>query len=431
MLKIIKNFLTYSTGAVVLRLITSTIAFTAIHFLTPTEYGLLALINTFIGIAPIFLSLGLRQAYSLDFFHTDNVGRKKILNDIIIIYLIISVPIFIIASLNLSIINKYIFLNQASPITLLLIFTICFIHFFTELLFQTLRYQSKAMHFTATQIIMGTITALTTFILVYFTKLKITGIVFGNLFGMLIIALYALYLYTKKVGSLNLNTNKKQASYYLKLGLPFIPSIIFSWILSFGDRWMLARYATLHEVGIYSLADSFGILFQMLILYPLSNSYIPHIFKMFSENKTKILEIDQWNKDNMYKCMTGMFIVVTIGFLVCQNIFYLIIPIKYHESIKYIWLILIGQIFFMGSYFATCYLQYFKKTYYLVGFTIFSSLLNTLLNIILIPRFSIYGCIIATTISYMAYLAIIIFVTNNVQQNTHVLEKLRTNIKSL
>ena len=432
-LPIIKNFLTYSLGAIVLRLITATIAFTAINFLSPCQYGLLALINTFIAIVPIFMNLGLRQVYGLEFFHTDNNGRKKILNDIIIIYLIISLPIILVALFNLSLINKLIFLNQADSTIIFLILIICFINFFNELLFQTLRYQSKAFHLVISQIIMGTVTAISTFIFIYFIKLKITGILLGNFLGAFTLALYALYLYKLKVNSLMLNIikNKKLIYYYLKSGLPFIPSIIFSWILSFGDRWLLAKYATLYDVGIYSLADSFGQLFHMTLVYPLSCSYMPYIFKIFSENKNNIIELDEWNIKNMYKSMAFLFLIISFGFLISRNLLYLIIPVAYHEAIKYIWLILVGQIFFMGSYFATCYLQYFKKTYYLVSFTIFSSVLNTGLNYILIPRFAIYGCVIATTISYAIYLATIIFTTNQFKKNINTFVNLKPGSETL
>lgn len=415
--KIINYFLAYSFGAIVLRCITASISFLSISFLSSSEYGLLSLINTFIYIAPIFFNLGLRQAFGIEFFHVNSDLRKKMLNDVIGIYLIISIPLLIISIINLSFIKKLIFFNQVSENILFLSLGICFIHFFTELLFQVFRYQSKALQLSITQMIMGIFNLFFALIFVYFANLKIYGIIAANFCSMLIIAFYGLYLYIKKIKFFNFNLIKKNhIYYYLKLGFPFIPNILFTWLLSFGNRWILAHYLTLHEVGIYSLADSFGQLFQMVILYPLSGSYLPYIFQKFSEDKENILKLDAWNRKNMILCMLGFFILITISFFAFKSLFYCIFPIKFHESINYIWLILIGQVLFMGSYFATCYLVFLKKTYFLMCFTIFSSSFCTILNLILVPKFFLYGCVIANLISYTIYLVSIIYVTKSLQK---------------
>jgi O-antigen/teichoic acid export membrane protein len=70
----------------------------------------------------------------------------------------------------------------------------------------------------------------------------------------------------------------------------------------------------------------------------------------------------------------------------------------------------------MGSYFATSYLVFLKKTYILVGLTIFSSILSLILNLILVPKFSIIGCIISGITSYIVYLFLILFVTHKVKK---------------
>ncbi len=287
--QIFKNFLTYSIGAIILRCITAIISFISITFLSVEEYGILSLINTFIWIAPILLSLGLRQAYALDFFHNNFQKRKSTLNEIISIYLLISLPILILILLNLNLINKYLFLNQLDLKVLVIILAICFFSFFTELLFLILRYQNKSLQFTISQIAMGTITLISTIIFCYLLKLKIFGYVLANFCGIFAIALCGAYLYFKKVKSFRFNY--MNIKYFLKQGFPFIPNLIFFWFLSFADRWLLSKYVTLHEVGIFSFADSFAQLFQIVVSYPLSNTYVPYLLKTFSENKENIVQI--------------------------------------------------------------------------------------------------------------------------------------------
>jgi len=415
--QVFKNFIIYSSGAIVSRGITATITLSATNFLSTAEFGLLSLLNTFIAIVPIFLNLGLRQVFGLDFFHTDNTVRKKIIEDIISIYLLIATPILVLLISFIPKFNKLLFLNQLDPKIILLTLIICFLHFFTELLFQVFRYQSKSLHLALAQILMGITNAICAIILIMFFNFKILGLVLANLISILLIFTYGLWLYNKKIGYIKPKLiNKKIIKYYLVTGFPFIPSIIFSWILSFADRWILAQYTSLEQVGIYSLADSFGQLFQMFILYPLSGSYIPYIFETFSKNKENILDIDKWNQKNMWLSMIIMFTIVIVGFILSKKILFWIIPIKFHEAINYILIILISQIIFMGSYFATCYLQFFKRVYLLVSFTVMSAILNSILNILLVPKFGIPGCLFSTFIAYVFYLAIILIVTKSVKK---------------
>ncbi|MDR3646447.1 MAG: polysaccharide biosynthesis C-terminal domain-containing protein, partial [Candidatus Babeliales bacterium] len=340
-------------------------------------------------------------------------GRKQIINDIISIYLVIATPIFIFTLMSVNYINKVIFINEATNAAIYISLIICFMHFFIELFFQVFRYQEKAKTLVMLQVIMGSINLLFAIILIYFLNYKIEGIIFANLISILLICAYALYLYFKKINSLRFNISKDKAKifYYLKLGLPFIPSIIFSWVLSFADRWILAHYKTFAEVGIYSLADSFAQLFNAIILLPIISSYQPYILKKFAENKNRILEIDNQNIKNMCMILIVTLALLISGFLIFKNILYWILPIKFHEAINYILILLIGQVFFLGSQFATCLLVYLRKSYILMYIMIISACTNLFLNYMLIHNYSTYGCSVATAISYFIYL-ILILMTN-------------------
>lgn len=418
--KVLINFLTYSFGAIIFRAITAIITFIAIYFLDPAEFGILSLINTFIAIVPIFLNIGLRQAFGLDFFHTDNVGRKKMLTHIIFIYLFWSLPLMILLIINAKFINRYIFFNQLSCITLLIILIICFVDFFTELFFLNLRYQTKALKLTVIQFSMGLINLFAAIALIYFLHFKINGILLANLISMLCVTAYGLYLYYIKVGDFNFKIiNKDKIYYYLKLGFPFIPNVLFTWILNFSDRWILAKYLTLADVGIYSLADSFGYLFKTVVIIPLTGSYLPYIFEQFSKNKDKIFDIDKWNKRNMYLCMVFMTLLVTIGYFSCKTLFYHLFPEKYHSAANYILFILLGEIIFMGSYFATAYLVFLKRTYFLVSFTVIAAAFNIFLNLLLVPKIGIVGSVTATFIAHLIYLLSIILVTRIVKKKNN------------
>jgi len=282
-------------------------------------------------------------------------------------------------------------------------------HFFIELFFCVFRYQEKAKTLVILQVIMGSINLLFAIILIYFLGYKIEGIVFANLISIILICIYAFDLYIKKIRSICITKDPAKIFYYLKLGLPFIPSIIFSWTLSFADRWILAYYKTLNEVGIYSLADSFAQLFNAIILLPIISSYQPLILKKFTEEPERLLEINNQNIKNMFQLLLFMLLFIISGFYIFKNILFQILPTKFHEAISYILILLIGQFFFLSSQFATCLLVYLKKTYLLMWIMIISASINLYLNYLLVDNYSLLGCSLSTTISYFIYLILILF----------------------
>src|SRR3990167_8477550 len=175
---IIKNFIIYSAGNLLLRLITAGSSFIAVLFLTPKEFGLLSLLNNFISITPVFLNMGLRQAFGLEFFHLNKPQQKQMLHHLICIYLTIAIPVTIFGLIFRTKINEWIFYNQATDALLLIAIAICFLHFFVELMLQVLRYQTQSLKLVLVQGGMALIVLVGNLLLVYFFQLKSVGILF-------------------------------------------------------------------------------------------------------------------------------------------------------------------------------------------------------------------------------------------------------------
>jgi O-antigen/teichoic acid export membrane protein len=411
---IVKNFFIYSFGTIVLRSISLFLAPIALTLLCPADYGLLSLINSFTSVLVIITSFGLRQVLSLEYFHCNSLQRKVMVNDIIGIYLIVSIPVFFILICSKSFINSFFFLNAIDATLMGIILLYCFINFFAELFYQVLQYQTKAVQLTALQTTIALTTVLFNFVLLYFFRWGVFGMMLGYVLGMLLACLIGAKIYWSKSCFEFFDIKRGMSNFfcYLKLGLPFIPGVLFGWVLASGDRWVLARYSTLHDVGIYSVADMFRALYHMLIVYPFSGSYLPYLFQQFAHNKHDLLAVELANRKNMYKAMFASICFITLGYFVFRPIIFMLLPQGYHESVQYVWFILLGNVFLMGTYFASGIIQFYKKSYFLAFAMFVCAALNILLNILLIPLFNIYGCIGATVIAYIAHFCLLIWYNN-------------------
>jgi len=405
---IVKNFFIFSFGSFLLRGISIFLAPITMNILDPKDYGIIALANSFVSILVVFIGLGLRQAFSIEYFHCDNKQRKIMLTAMITLYLIIATPLFIIFFSFPSLINRLVFVGKAPTILIMLILVYAFIHFFVEFFYQVLTYRGQAFKMTIIQTSVALVViALDLLFLVWF-RLGVISLMAGQVVGLIIVFFIGLQSYFKTACHRHLDTKRYMHSCinYLKLGLPFVPGILCGWILASSDRWVLARYSTMHNVGIYSLASTFGQLFQMLILLPMSRAYIPAIMNKFARNKNNLLAIERWNQKNMIICMVGLAIIISGGYIASKPFLYWILPTRYQPAIGYIWMILMGYIFLLGEHFASIFVIFKKKVYFQAGSILIPSLLNLLLNILLVPSFGVRGCVIATLVSYATYFAI-------------------------
>lgn len=405
---VIKNFFIYSCGSIMLRGIAIFLAPITLHVLTPADYGLFSLVTSFNNIFIACIGLGLRQVFYIQYFHCDVEQRKQMTNTIILLYLIVAVPIIGAMLSATSFINAIVFNNNANPSLIVLCMIYCFIFFFVELFYQHIQYACKAFELTMLQMSVALMTLLSTVLFLYHLRWNIYGILLGYILGMVIVMAIAVHHYriNNYWASFSCAQSRKKFLSYIVLGIPFIPSILFAWMLSSGDKWVLTHYATMHDVGVYAIADAFSQLFYMIVLYPMSGSYLPWLFKQFADHKDDLLSVELNNKKIMYWCMIAMAMLITGCYILFKPVLYWVLPGHYHEAIQYIWLILMGNVFLMGSYFSSALIQFHKKTYFLAFALCIPACTNIGLNILLIPHYGIYGCAGATLLAYMGYFLI-------------------------
>jgi O-antigen/teichoic acid export membrane protein len=408
MVQVIKDFFIYVVGSILLRGISAALAPLILPAISPEQYGVLALVTSFIALVIPVAGLGLRQVLSIEYFHHDTQSRAPLINTIIGIYLLCATPFFaILYVLHTVILKPYGHVTYNSQL-----FTcglaIAFLHFFVELLYQLLRYEQRSMLLISIQIGSALITACCTLGFLYLLNLGIASVLLAQLITLIIgtgigIAYYRSTIYHH---SSHVRITRHTVKQYLLYGLPFIPNTLFAWFLAAGDRWMLAHYATLHEVGIYALADTACQLFQLLILNSWAGSYLPYILKCYAQNKTQILTIERINLHYMVLSMVGCISGITLGYFLGTPCIMWLLPPSYHAAIAPLWILLLGQICLLGSYFASTFIQFHKKRWFLSLGLCLPACINIVLNYYWIPAFGLNGCTYATLTAYSIYFVI-------------------------
>lgn len=181
----------------------------------------------------------------------------------------------------------------------------------------------------------------------------------------------------------------------LKFGVPLIPHIAGGFLLTTVDKFIINREIGLAEAGIYMVAiqltAAIGVVFDAI-----NKAYIPWLFE-------KLKEDDHQQKVKIVKYTYAWFLLILIGaciaFYIGPYLVVLIAGEKYAEASKVIGWLSLGQAF-QGMYLmVTNYIFYSKKTGMLSIATLSSGMLNLVLLIVLVRILGLKGASIAFAIS--------------------------------
>lgn len=417
---VIKNFFIYSCGSLFLRGVSLFITPLIMHQLTPEDYGLLSIAMSFINVGAALAGLGLRQLLSIEYFRLTHSERPRLITHIITLYSLIMLPIFLISLYNITWINNIIFIQCATHTLITITLLLTFGQFFVELLYQLLQYQGKAFTLTLIQTGAALTLIISNLFFLFILEWGALSSLIAQLISMMLVCTVALgFFYAHEYHKhLVFNQTITQIRGLLAGSIPFLPRVLCAWILASGDRWVLARYATMHDVGIYSVADLFGQLFQFIVILPLSHAYLPYIMEKYHRESSTIKQVEQKNLMIMFLCMITLALMVPSFLWIAKPLIMWLLPTKFHTSLPHLPVLVLGYIFLLGSYFASSYIQYQKKLFFLAFSLFIPAVLNIALNILLVPYYNISGCVWATTVSYGVYFFITLVYNRHVIHQT-------------
>lgn len=276
-----------------------------------------------------------------------------------------------------------------------------YITVFTSSLYQITTYYLRSFDEVKSVAIASIInTAFTIFsnlVLLLWFKTGVVGYLSSMVIGSSIATLFAFVVIVKK-GKFSWNEVCDNETKHLMItySIPLIFNGVSWWINNSLDRYLVTFFCGVSVNGVYAVASKVPTMLTTLQ-------------SVFSEawNISAIKEFDENDKDgffgNMYALYNG-FSVLMASMLIMLNV--LVAKILFSNTFFAAWqyssLLVYSVVFsglagFVGGIFSVV-----KKTGFYAVSTIVASLINTMLNILLIPRMGAMGAAIATIISFVA-----------------------------
>ena len=220
----------------------------------------------------------------------------------------------------------------------------------------------------------------------------IYAFVIGKTVGLIITAYFGYKLFPKPVFKIDLKLWK----YLMIKSIPFLVICFFASIIYRIDLVMLQFFKGETIVGLYGAADT---IIRNLIIFPsvFIVSVYPSLSKYFIKDKEKLYCL--YKKSFLYLFLFSLFIVIGC-FIFGKFVILLIFGKEFIESVFILKLISIGGFFLFLNLINIYYLNAINKPLVNVKIFIFGAVMNIILNLMLIPRYSYTGAAISSIISY-------------------------------
>lgn len=391
-----KNFGIYTIGKAINYLIRFLMIPLYSYILTKDEFGRIGLISLITPLITVITGFGFTTTYALKYFK-EKEKRDSLFLSILIFTTSIFLLLMVVFNFGYKVIEEKMLLELSKSDYLKLVI-IGYVSFLIEYFLEVIRMEDKVLKY---MIINTTYTLIMTAFLIFFIAYKKTGIigyVNGNVLSGLIILTYLLAnsKQLKKIKQFKLE--KKLLKECLLMSLAIVVGFLFSFALNYADRYIIKDVTKSNaDVGVYTMGYKIGELFNSFILTSFLSSASPLLLKEFSESEEK------------FKCLLKKFfkgfIIISCIYMVLLEIgvkflFTKIISNVYIDSINVVKVVTLSYIIFGLGQIIGMSILVKEKIKVTTFFSIFSAILNIVLNYLLIPKIGIMGAAISTLIAY-------------------------------
>lgn len=402
--KLIGHSLIYATGDVLNTGLTSLLIPLYTAYLTPADYGILAIASTLASILSVFYLQSLSSAFTRIYFdYLDINSRRNYGGTVWILMTGLALAAALLIELFGSSLSHLLFKDiPYIPYIRLVVWTTFIINSSLLLFPALLQVQEKPFLFITFNLVVLSVNATLIIYFVVVQKLGALGSLEGRFYGSLILAIPVTVLYLKQV---NLHWSWPGAKASLQFALPLLPHLISLWLLNLSDRLILQKYVSLNDVGIYNLGYQFASILQLLAI-SLINAPGFFFYKTADQpDGAKVL-----GRVSTYYWLVIIFLGMALTILAKEVLVLITYRPEYHIAYQVVPWITLGVIMRAFYFIFSTVLYYTKQVKVLASVTVISGMLNIGLNLLLVPRYGYMAAAINTFIAYAVQAVVIYFI---------------------
>jgi O-antigen/teichoic acid export membrane protein len=366
------------------------------HYLAPTEYGIIELLDLSAAILTMLISMGM-SASIIRFYHAYETKRDKqeVFSTALLTIIGISALMVCLLQLFPERVSDFIFGTRDHY------------HYF-QILYISMGLQTIA---TVPETLLlaekrsGIYSAVT--IGTFFSYLAL-NLLFIVGFRMAVMGLLLSMLITKTLNTsvlLLLTSSKWQFALswaklrnLLAFGLPLIPGLLAMFVVHYADRFIIQRLCDSHTLGIYSLGYKFGMIISIIICQPFFRIWNTQRYEIANTNNAPLLFGRVFTYFLTF-LLVGAFAIT----LFADNAISIMAPLAYQNASRIVWIVAAGYVLNGCASFYTLGMVLNYRTGILALIQLAVAFLNVPLSFVLIGIYGIYGAACATFLTFLAF----------------------------
>ncbi|MDD9155982.1 oligosaccharide flippase family protein [Aliivibrio sp. S4TY2] len=404
---IIKHASKYFTGSIIASVATFLMMKYYTHVFTPEQFGILSLYLIVFKYFITICSLDVQSSVSRLYFDYKDKERKVYISTVFWFLVTICSVVLILGMFLSEKISILIYPETEDMFILTIIAAIfsVFLTFFTRILYN----EQKSTILLKQSILQTTLNHGLSVIFIACSSLGLLGRLLGQTLASMLSLLYN-YIVANRIGIVSISRSFQMSMLKstLLLSMPTLLLAVQSMVFLYMDRFLIKYYIGENALGIYSFAFMLGQ--GLAILYEaIYQAILPDVYKKLKtdyESSLKTIHI-------FFKKYFVFVFVITICISYFSDVILVVISNpNYYESSKVIPYIMFG--FMMGGLYKipTLVINFHKKIWIYPIASMFSSMINLVLNILLIPILGIIGAALASFLGLFVYSSILQIYTN-------------------
>lgn len=374
-------------------------------YLTPTQFGNIAVFNIIVEIMIIFVIMGGNSYYRVQYFKTTD---KETLLGSIVSNFVVTIPVALLLS------SLFIFFEldptKHSSFWLYTALIIAVSQSVVLLALALFQCQGSALFIGIINLSSAAIAGIATVVLLQFGY-KEEARYIAYLVASLIAMLLSFYIYKKSQRRWPKLT-QVHCKPALSFGFGVLPHALSWWARTGMDRVIIAKFISVYQVGLYSIAAQLSLI-VIVFSNAVNQAFTPKIMQMLSEEKYG---------QTVKLCLK----VIVIYFLICSGIalaspliFKLFINGKFIEAQALLPLLCVVAFFQAVVTLLSNFLYFFKQVKLLSSITFFTSILHVVIAFSIVERYGVQGIIWSSILTYILSAIAISIVAMRSIKRTH------------
>ena len=393
------------------------------RFLSPTDYGLITLAEAFAAFLALVIGLGFDSGIQRLYFHyvDDSTALASYLGSAIKFALAAAAfAILLTVTAGTPLLHAFAPRFEV-PSRFLVWATITAVSAqFLQYKLVVFQSQGKPKSYVLLTVASFVLTASFAVALVVFAHQGASGMLLGKLAASLIGVGLALFLFS---GALRSPFHWRYVRETLAIGAPLVPHQLMAGGLMVADRFILGYYRDLREVGLYSIAYTFGGVMSLVTL-SLTQAWAPAYYDLARKGET--------GRSAMGRICSELAVVLSaiacFGALIARDFIGHFLDSRYVAAGRIVpWII--------GAYLAHSIFTMFslavvqaKQTKWLMLVSFVALAANTILNFALIPSWGMYGAAYATIAAYVVELIVMYLVAQRLYPLNYDLRRILSSV---